>query len=750
MNDVLAISALLASILILVIGVSVLLRDRTRRTYTSFAAFTFTVSAWHLCTFIAVATESPLARWLALWAAATIPPTALSFFREFLAQPSIGGKRRPPRVTLAWTIVAYLAILYSAFHPIHDSLWFQVPFGIYVYGSLYRCVYDMFVQYRSTTKRVERVRVRYVMLGALAATTLGLTDVLPRLGVAWPTIGNVLTILYLYFLSQSLFRYQLIDLNELVGKMAVLGTLVVLLWAVYGLLLTWIGGGQEGLFLLNALVASFVILLLYEPVRTRLESGINRWLLRQRDELRGRIEGLRRELLHVANVDEMAARVIAALEESRRVTHAAVYLLDSAGAGYDLKGCYGPAPSERIESAAYRPLLGHLRASDEGYLDLEDVRRERDDLDATGHSPAGRSRETLDEIIRQLETMHASLLFAMFGSAETEQGPWLLGLLAVRDQRAEGAFDTDDVVLFRQLASQAAHTIEASEAFARVKERDRLAAIGELSAGLAHEIRNPLGAIKGAAQLLISPDGKVIEPTPESAEFLHIIVEEVDRLNKVVTQFLEYARKGAGDAHRRHQPLDLNDVVRKTAHLLQRDAPAGVTVRARFDDLLPPVAGDADPLVQVFLNLGRNALQAMEETGGTLEIGTTRRRRSRLGYGSFAEVRFRDTGVGIAPETMEKLFIPFFTTRERGTGLGLAISERIVSEHGGTIEVRPNPDRGTTFSVFLPALGPSRPPRETPGRAGAPATPATATASATAATPAASTPAQAQRIRPAP
>ena len=736
MNDVLAISALLASILILVIGVSVLLRDRTRRTYTSFAAFTFTVSAWHLCTFIAVATASPLARWLALWAAATIPPTALSFFREFLAQPSIGGKRRPPRATLAWTIAAYLALLYSAFQPIHDTLWFQVPFGIYVYGSLYRCVYDMYVQYRSTTKRVERVRVRYVMLGALAATTLGLTDVLPRLGVAWPTIGNVLTILYLYFLSQSLFRYQLIDLNELVGKMAVLGTLVVLLWAVYGLLLTWIGGGQEGLFLLNAVVASFVILLLYEPVRTRLESGINRWLLRQRDELRGRIEGLRRELLHVADVDEMAARVIAALEESRRVTHAAVYLLDSAGAGYDRKGYYGTVPIERIESAAYQPLISHMRASHEGYLDLEDVRRERDALDASGLSPGGPSREDLDAVIRQLETMNASLLFPMFGSAETEQGPWLLGLLAVRDARAEGAFDTDDVVLFRQLAAQAARTIEASEAFARVKERDRLAAIGELSAGLAHEIRNPLGAIKGAAQLLIGPDGKVSEPAPESAEFIRIIVEEVDRLNKVVTQFLEYARKGGGDAHRRHQSLDLNDVVRKTAHLLERDAPAGVTVRARFDDLLPPVAGDADPLVQVFLNLGRNALQAMEETGGTLEIGTTRRRRSRLGYGSFAEVRFRDTGVGIAPETMGKLFIPFFTTRERGTGLGLAISERIVSEHGGTIEVRPNPDRGTTFSVFLPALGPSRPPREAPGHS--------------AVEPAASTPPRPQAIRPAP
>src|SRR5439155_2981848 len=140
-------------------------------------------------------------------------------------------------------------------------------FGMYVFGGLYRCVWDMYMQYRATTKRVERTRIGYLALGGFVATTLTLTDVLPRFGIGWPAIGNVLGILYLYFLSQTLFRNRLLDLNELVGKMAVLGTLVVLLSAVYGLLLYWqVGGGQQGLYLLNALVAAFVILVLFEPV----------------------------------------------------------------------------------------------------------------------------------------------------------------------------------------------------------------------------------------------------------------------------------------------------------------------------------------------------------------------------------------------------------------------------------------------------------------------------------------------------
>jgi signal transduction histidine kinase len=105
------------------------------------------------------------------------------------------------------------------------------------------------------------------------------------------------------------------------------------------------------------------------------------------------------------------------------------------------------------------------------------------------------------------------------------------------------------------------------------------------------------------------------------------------------------------------------------------------------------------------LNLGQNAIQAMPD-GGTLEVLTTRRRRSRLGYGQFCEVRFRDTGIGIARDRLKKLFIPFYTTKQKGTGLGLAISHRIINQHAGTIEVRSTIGQGSTFSVFLPAAEP--------------------------------------------
>jgi signal transduction histidine kinase len=700
--DVQAVSALLAAVLILAIGASVLLRSRSDRMYTAFAAFTFTVSAWHLCSFIDAASSSPVMRWLSLWAAATIPPTAIRFYRVFLSQPSIGGPKRGPRVTLAWTLIAYAALVYSAIvQPIHTSNWFLFPFGLYVFGGLYRCVWDMYSQYRATTKRVERTRIGYLALGGFVATTLTLTDVLPRFGIAWPAIGNVLGILYLYFLSQTLFRYRLLDLNELVGKMAVLGTLVVLLSAVYGFLLYWVGKGQrtEGLYLLNALVAAFVILILFEPVRNWLENGINRWLLRQRTELRGRLEAVRRELPSIVDVNDMVSRIMSALEESRRVTDAAVYLLDPDGAGFDRAGFHGQPPPDRLDANAERALLDRVRT---GYLDIDQLSRELDDL---GQVPEAEAKRTaLVGLKSRMEELQATLIFPLFGSAETELGPWLLGLFCVRDDRTDSAFDADDIDTFRQLAIAAARVIESSQAYERVKERDRLAALGEMAAGLAHEIRNPLGAIKGAAQLLMTADGS---PTPhhaENAEFLQIIVEEANRLNNVVTRFLDYAR-AERPGREGADKVDLNNVVRKTVQLLQKEHLPKIDLRVRTDEQLPMVAGDPESLLQVFLNLGQNAIQAMPD-GGTLEILTTRRRRSRLGYGQFCEVRFRDTGIGIPRDRLKKLFIPFYTTKQKGTGLGLAISHRIINQHGGTIEVRSTIGQGSTFSVFLPAAEP--------------------------------------------
>ncbi|HEY0463028.1 MAG TPA: ATP-binding protein, partial [Polyangiaceae bacterium] len=254
----------------------------------------------------------------------------------------------------------------------------------------------------------------------------------------------------------------------------------------------------------------------------------------------------------------------------------------------------------------------------------------------------------------------------------------------------------------------------------RMQERDRLAALGQMAAGLAHEVKNPLGAIKGAAQLLGDPshDTKLGQA---DLEFVSIILEEVERLDRVVGSVLDYARPSKGDAG----TVDVNAVVKRTLTVLASDRTEECELRTELSDSLPLVRADAEQLRQVLINLIRNAVQAMGGQG-TVQVTTRSRsaasglaRDSLLPQADWVEIAVRDEGPGIAPQVQKNLFVPFFTTKDRGTGLGLAISQRVVEEMGGRIEVVSRPGAGSTFSLVLPAVTEAHvSPRPPPGHAG--------------------------------
>jgi PAS domain S-box-containing protein len=218
---------------------------------------------------------------------------------------------------------------------------------------------------------------------------------------------------------------------------------------------------------------------------------------------------------------------------------------------------------------------------------------------------------------------------------------------------------------------------------------DRLAAMGELTAGVAHEVRNPLGVIRASVQLLEDARGDP-ERTHEAAE---VIKQEIDRLDRVIKALLDFGRPSKPTLVH----TDLNDLLRDVVLFTNRFAKqSGVVIAEEWDPDLPPVHGDPDQLKQVFLNLVTNAVQAMGTEGGTISI-TTR------GVGEYVAVSVADTGPGIAAADLPKVFDPFFTKRAEGTGLGLTIVHRIIDEHEGHIEVGSGPD-GTVFDVTLPAV----------------------------------------------
>lgn len=220
-------------------------------------------------------------------------------------------------------------------------------------------------------------------------------------------------------------------------------------------------------------------------------------------------------------------------------------------------------------------------------------------------------------------------------------------------------------------------------AVAQVRRAERLAALGQLTAGLAHELRNPMGTIKTSAELL---SRSVPKDNAIAKEVAGYISSEVDRTNSIITRFLDFARP----QHLRLEPADISAILDKTIASVPN-----VQVYKNYSPEIPPVRVDAELLERVFSNLILNAAQA-SPPGGVVTVKT------QLIGDDKVEVAVIDRGSGIEAKNLESIFNPFFTTKAEGVGLGLAICSKIVDEHGGHIAVESTPGEGSVFRVTLP------------------------------------------------
>ena len=223
----------------------------------------------------------------------------------------------------------------------------------------------------------------------------------------------------------------------------------------------------------------------------------------------------------------------------------------------------------------------------------------------------------------------------------------------------------------------------------KVRRSERLASLGRLAAGVAHEIRNPLSSIRGFAQYF----QKRFKGQAEEEGYAAVMIREVDRLNRVITELLDFA----APKEPRREPHSLEEIAEHALKLLAHDIGArNVAVAREYEPGLPPIPVDRDQISQVFINILLNAVQSMEE-GGEMSIGLLRSA-SPPGI----EVRIADTGAGIPADDLEKVFEPFFSRKRKGTGLGLAIVHQIVAGHRGEIGVESAEGKGTTFRIILP------------------------------------------------
>jgi signal transduction histidine kinase len=542
--------------------------------------------------------------------------------------------------------------------------------------------------------RVERSRMRY-LFGVVAAAvvltgleqlgrtlfpvhdmdTLSLSSRAVALQGPIPPFSAIFVGLSTYFLYHSVVASRLLDVTELLSRLATVLLSAVALVLIDGLTFLWVD--TFTVYPLHStvqiLLASILFLAAYDPLRTQIAWVANRVFDRRSNQLTSALDQLQKALPVIIDGGELVRTLLDGLHASGRAPQCSIYVWDAAHDAFLCAGHRGIADARPLQLVAAHPYTDRFTRGGPWYLRSTVTRRAQ-------HDPQQA------EVLALMDAMYADLTMPLMS------GRTVLGWLQLRDEVWTDGYSAEEILRLQEVASRAAVVLANVQSFAALEEQKRLAALGAMSAGLAHEIRNPLAGVKGAAQLLQGEQGL----GDEAREMLKVIVDETDRLNDVVSQFLDYARP----FELRLRDDLLNPVVSRALALVRaQGVPPNVTLVEELAEDLPVLELDAVRMAQVVLNLLQNALQAMP-SGGTLTV-RTRMGRDRVGRRQ-VEVHVVDTGPGIAQDAMERLFVPFFTTKADGTGLGLAICQRIVQAHGGEIDVGSVPGEGASFVVRLP------------------------------------------------
>ncbi len=683
----LALTALLAALITLSITISIFVRARRSRLQTLFAILNANLGLCLIFVFLLSLNHPMVRMWggrFFLLAALALPITALRFFSLFLADLE---KTLSSMLNVSYPVSVMLGAV--TLTPFYHTQLFRFLCNVFITSIFAFCFILIVMRFRSSPSSGERSRLRPVFFGGFATLILVVLDLI-SFHLDWPYVflGSLCLAIYMYYMLQIVLSARALDMSEILGRGVVLGILAFFIAGLYWLMTVWTKTSKLGTFFPTVLVASIIILILYEPLKNEVEGRAAEYFFRQRRELRVLLEQLRRDLAHVIDLDKTSRLLLERLRRSKRVTHASFYLLRANANGYERVHSFGlgeppvtlvdlgrhasfiqsleeelaPVVKQDIEFR-YTSTLLHWKVQGEGLFE----------------------EERLIDTLRSLDDIKADVSFPCISSNNK-----ILGFINLKDERFEDAYSSEEQSFMMMVAAQVAITIENSRIFEKVKERGRLAALGEMAAGMAHEIRNPLGAIKGAAQLL-NPDAF----DESEAEFLSIILEEVDRLNSVVTQFLDYARPlRSGFAL-----TDVNQVLERTLLLLEaEELMSAIKIEKSLQDNLPLLHADAEQLKQVFINLIRNGSEAMAGEG-VIHISTELIEDL---DSPVVEITVSDEGEGIDEKDLKNIFIPFYTTKSKGTGLGLSICQRIIENHDGTIEMQSELEQGTQFMIRLP------------------------------------------------
>jgi len=632
--------------------------------------------------------------------ASFLPVATLQFLDHFFPSESINNRNLIRQMWVLTPLIAITAISAELIFFKHSvaTHWPLQTLGVVVYSFFFLVLSRLWQMHQHSNAPLQRSRIRYLLflLGAAilpslmegAVRSLNEPTIVTGLDFnarSWalqgglPPIGALCATLLLYSLSQVITLDRLLDLHEILARVATVAISGFLLVGIQAILVFWLGQTSTALHQgYQLFMVGVLFILIYEPVRERAQPALTRALNRAGHQLSMSIVSLERALPRVVSREDLARRVVTQLNTSGRFSALTLYVHDADRQQMRVLDSRIVGDRLPLRNVVVSPFADAFSRGVPAYI-REDMVRVRG---------SSKMAEQVQSRLRTMDAMQADIVVPMMS------GELVLGWIGMRENPDTEGLSQDEINRLCRLVAQAAVVLENLHDFEALKEQHRLAALGTMSAGLAHEIRNPLAGIKGAAQFL-----QTVDDSEPGSEFLQVIISEVDRLNEVVQNFLYYARPFELNA----EQTDINATLSHVMSLVQAEGlPEGIKLEEQLGGNIPSFPIDSVKVGQMVLNLIRNAIQAMGE--GTVRVTTMQgRMQGQLARGKPAVViRIEDNGPGISKDDLDKLFIPFYTTKSDGTGLGLPICQRIVRAHEGEIEVHSIVDKGSTFTVRLP------------------------------------------------
>jgi signal transduction histidine kinase len=537
-------------------------------------------------------------------------------------------------------------------------------------------------------------QTKYVITSTIIYSMASI-DFFANYGIGYYPLGLLFTNIHACIIAYAIIQYRLLDVTVVIKRSLIYALiLIALLVPCYVLVI------QGQLYAFNQISYSFsafaLILLIgvafwFPKFRFLTEDALERVLFKRRVDFRDTLLRSSRDMVSIVDVKALSENLVRTVGKSLEIEKVSLLLLDELKGSYNLTASVGLAfdRSDRVFLAKDGPLIQLLRQRREPV-----VKEELQWMPTNPETP---------QTVKLMEDLGAEISLPIMSKGK------LIGVLNLGQKDDKTVYSDEDLELLSTLSNQAAIALENARLYQNLKQSqdtlrraDRLSSLGLLTAGLAHEIRNPLVAIRTFTQLL--PERY---EDPEFREgFQGLALKEVDRICGLINDLLSFARPSKPNV----KPENINDVVDNIARILETQAKEkSVEIVRRFGHDLPKVWIDREQMKQVFMNVILNAIQAMQD-GGSIVIATSLSARSDGELiREYVQIEIRDTGVGIPEENLEHIFDPFFTSKDEGSGLGLAVSHQIVQEHGGFMTVESQLGKGTAFFVHVPIGKPVRP-----------------------------------------